>query len=95
MSYNEALEEHIKWLEERIKGLEGVQQGFLIRDCFGDVVDRVGRVSMNPPWYQEAYRVYGRRPSKRQLREIAEEHLSKGFWDFGGFIPPLKDRLYS
>lgn len=87
----EDLENHIRYLKESIKNREGVQQGFLIRDSLGNVVDRVGRYSLNPPWYQEFYRQYGRKPTDSDLREMAREHLLKGYWDIGGFVPPISE----
>jgi hypothetical protein len=93
MTYGDELKDHIEYLEQSISSLQGVWNGCLIYDSYGSVIDRVGRISFNPPWYQEAYRTYGRRPNKMQLAEIARDHLDCGFWDIGGFIPPLVERI--
>lgn len=93
IDYNEELNTHIHYLETQLENLKGVSQGFLIKDEVGNVIDRVGRISNNPYWYQEFYKQNKRRPSKKDLINIAKEHLEYGFYDNWGFIPPLKDRM--
>lgn len=56
-------------------GGRGVEQGGLIRNSEGEVVNRFGRVSKNPTWYQQAFKEYGHRPNKSELREFAVTQL--------------------
>lgn len=88
-NFEQELKDHIEHLQDVLKNLPGVQQGMLITDNFGRVVDRVGRYSMNPPWYREFYRLHGKKPNKKELEMIARVHLTKGYYDNYGFIPPL------
>lgn len=91
--YQRELKEHIEYLERSLRNLPGVEQGFLIRDEHGNVVGRVGRISYNPRWYQEFYKLYNRPPRKSELEGLAREHLDKGFYDSYGYIPPFADRV--
>ncbi|MGQ0454917.1 hypothetical protein ACT4UM_25970, partial [Bacillus sp. SS-TM] len=61
--------------------------GGIIRDELGDVVDRYGRISNNPSWYQEFYKANGRKPNNTELRELAESHVRNGYQENGIDIP--------
>lgn len=91
-TYEEALQVQISYLEDSLKNLQGVTQGYLIRNEIGEVISRVGRMSLNPIWYQEFYKQHGRRPYKKELNGLAKKHLEEGFYDSFGFIPPFHDR---
>ncbi len=91
--WNREIEEHVDYLRCAIKDLPGVDNGGIYRDRHGDVIDRAGRFSLNPLWYQEFYRSFRRRPNKDDLYRLAHQHLQYGYWDIGGFIPPLILRI--
>jgi hypothetical protein len=44
-------------------------------------------VSKNSKWYQEFYRLHGRKPNNSELRTLAEQHVRNGFQDELGDIP--------
>lgn len=68
------IDETVKYFKENPGG-NGVTPGGLVRDSEGAVVDRFGRVSNNPVWYQEYYAKYGKKPTEKGLRDFAEEYL--------------------
>src|SRR5690606_23019470 len=76
--FENAVEEQFNYLKDSLRNRRGVQQGGIIRDDMGEVVDRYGRISENPGWYQEFYRVNGRQPTNQDLRELAERHVREG-----------------
>jgi hypothetical protein len=90
--FNEAVEQQYQYLKSSLNNRKGVQQGGLIRDELGNVIDRYGRISENPGWYQEFYQVNKRPPTDKDLRELAEKHVREGFIDEVGEIPPWKPK---
>ena len=94
IDFETELKEHIEYLSECLKNLPGVEQGYLVKNNTGDIVDRVGRMSLNPQWYRDFYKQYGRKPYKRELEQLARQHLEEGFYDTYGYIPPLRERMY-
>jgi len=44
-------------------------------------------ISNNPKWYQDFYAQNGRKPSDKELRDLAEIHVKNGFADEGGGLP--------
>jgi hypothetical protein len=72
---------------------QGVTPGSLSRDIeSGDVIGRSGRQSNNAEWYRDFYRENGRAPGKKELRDIAVDHLLNGVEDSTiGSIPPNKE----
>jgi hypothetical protein len=91
-TYEQEVKDQIEYLDYTLKNLPGVTQGFLVKNEFGDVINRIGRISMNPPWYREFYRLNGRRPYKKELETLARHQLDNGFYDSYGFIPPFHKR---
>ncbi|HBF39769.1 MAG TPA: hypothetical protein DDW50_20955 [Firmicutes bacterium] len=83
--YNKILNEQIKYLNE--SGGKGVQQGSLITDALGNVINRIGRQSNNPKWYRDFYTKNGRKPSQRELRELAIKQLKEGYSEDTDNIP--------
>ena len=57
---------------------KGVNQGFLSKTKDGKVVNRTGRISNNPQWYRDFYAEKGRKPSNKELKVIAHDHLMNG-----------------
>jgi hypothetical protein len=90
--FEQAVNDQYEYLKTSLKNRKGVQQGGLIRDELGNVVDRYGRISENPGWYQEFYRENKRPPTDKDLRELAERHVREGFIDEVGEIPPWKPK---
>ncbi|NNU85347.1 4'-phosphopantetheinyl transferase [Geobacillus sp. BMUD] len=90
--FNQAVEQQYEYLKSSLTNRKGVQQGGIIRDELGDVVGRYGRISENPGWYQEFYRVHKRPPTDKDLRELAEQHVREGFVDEFGEVPPWKPK---
>ena len=89
-SYEEAHRQHVEYLRYTIKNTKGVSKGYLVKDVFGVVVNRVGRISHNPGWYREFYAKHNRRPYIKELEQLAHKHLQEGFYDEYGFIPPYR-----
>lgn len=87
------IESHVQYLKSCLSSLPGVDNGGIYRDRDGQVFDRVGRFSLNPPWYQDFYASFKRRPNHEDLYRMAHSHLLHGYWDIGGYIPPLVVRL--
>ncbi|MED3039310.1 4'-phosphopantetheinyl transferase, partial [Bacillus tropicus] len=83
--YNDAVNEQYKYLKN--SSGKGVEPGGIIRDELGDVVNRYGRISNNPSWYQEFYKANGRKPNNTELRELAESHVRNGYQENGVDIP--------
>ncbi|MEC3456314.1 4'-phosphopantetheinyl transferase, partial [Bacillus thuringiensis] len=83
--YNDAVNEQYKYLKN--SSGKGVEPGGIIRDELGDVVNRYGRISNNPSWYQEFYKTNGRKPNNTELRELAESHVRNGYQENGVDIP--------
>lgn len=77
--YEQAVSDQLDYLQQSMRDRGGVEQGGIIRDQAGDVTGRFGRVSNNPPWYQDFYQQYGRAPTQADLRTLAEEQVRKGF----------------
>ena len=88
-TYEEAYQTHLDYLRDFVKNTNGVTQGYLIYDQFGSPIHRVGRESNNPKWYRDFYKKHNRKPSKKDLEKLVEEHLENGFYDEFGYIPPL------
>ncbi|UYX53362.1 4'-phosphopantetheinyl transferase [Bacillus thuringiensis] len=83
--YDNAINEQYNYL--KTSSGKGVEPGGIIRDELGDVVDRYGRISNNPSWYQEFYKANGRKPNNTELRELAEDHVRNGYQENGVDIP--------
>ncbi|TCO79137.1 Eco57I restriction-modification methylase domain-containing protein [Marinisporobacter balticus] len=81
----EMIEEQAEYL--KATGNQGIDQGYLTIDEQGNVIDRVGRMSKNPPWYREWYGEKGVAPTPNQYLQLAEKHLKEGFDDHDGFVP--------
>lgn len=88
-NYEEAYEAHLVYLTEYVKAPKGISQGYLIYDNVGEVTGRIGRITNNPKWYSEFYKEHGKKPTKADLRVLAHKHLTQGFFDEFGFIPPM------
>lgn len=89
--YNDAVEQQYQYLKQSMAERGGVQQGNVIRNADGEVVDRVGRISSNPRWYRDFFAETGRQPTDKDLRQLAERHVKEGFADdTAGNIPPWR-----
>jgi hypothetical protein len=84
---NKHLNDELTYLANSQK--QGVTQGALIRDEYGTVVDRAGRQSNNPQWYQDFHAEKGRAPSQKELVDLAYKRLREG----GPEAPANKDFL--
>ena len=91
--YDELLNDEIKYLQESSK--QGVQQGGIVRDTEGGVVNRFGRQSNNPQWYRDFFAEKGRAPNKNELAQIAIKNLIKGSGEVpkNDFFIELKNKL--
>lgn len=91
--YDELLNDEIKYLQESSK--QGVQQGGIVRDTEGGVVNRFGRQSNNPQWYRDFFAEKGRAPNKKELAQIAIQNLIKGSGEVpkNDFFIELKNKL--
>lgn len=89
MSHEQAVEMQYQHLKEQMKNKGGVEQGYLCYDNMGNVVNRVGRQSQNPPWYREFYAKFKKKPNNTELRTLAEKHIKEGYHDELGYIPPF------
>lgn len=92
MSYEEALQLQIDYLTDYIKHPRGVEQGYLVFDAEGNALHRVGRQSLNPPWYREFYNRHHRKPTQKEIPLLAEQMLNEGYKDEYGIIPPFKNQ---
>lgn len=88
--YQKAVNDQYQYLKESMDNRGGVTQGQLITDAEGKVIDRVGRISNNPQWYREFYAAVSRKPSNKELYELAKKHVDEGYQDESGFIPGWK-----
>lgn len=88
--YEQRVIDEYKYLKESRDSRRGVQQGSLQRDVTGNVIDRTGRISENPLWYQEFYRKNNKVPSNKDLYELARERVDNGFMDEAGQVPSWK-----
>jgi hypothetical protein len=86
---NDDAEEIIQQQVNYLKATHGKKPlpGNLIRDEQGNVIGRQGRVSQNEKWYQEYHKEYKKKPSQKELREIAINQLENGFESNDGNIP--------
>lgn len=83
--YNKILNDQINYLNE--SGKKGVQQGSLVYNDQGKVIDMVGRQSKNVKWYRDFYAKKGRAPSQKEIRELAAKQLREGYVDDTAEIP--------
>lgn len=90
--YKQAIDDQYSYLKDSMKNRGGVDPGQLIRDETGTVINRVGRISNNPQWYQDFYKLYGRKPTNVDLQKLAKEHVDKGYQDDMTFIPPWRPK---
>lgn len=90
MDFNNAVDEQYQYLKNSMG--KGVQPGGLVRDQEGYVTGAFGRVSNNPKWYQDFYKVNNRKPNNTELRELAEQHVRDGFSDEVGDVPAWKPK---
>lgn len=88
-TYEEAFKTHYTYLKSFIKSPNGISQGYIVYDQFGNPINRVGRISNNPRWYRDFYQKNKRKPTNKDLEVLTREHLQYGFFDEFGFIPPL------
>lgn len=89
--YQQAINEEYQYLKQSMKRRGGVRQGAILRDAEGNVIDRVGRISENPKWYQDFYAAYGRAPTNRELYELAKQRVDEGFVDEVGRVPSWRE----
>lgn len=85
--YQQAVNDQYQLLKQQRNERGGVQQGQLLQDEYGNVIDRVGRISNNPTWYQEFYAQHGKVPSNKDLYKLAQKHVDEGYADNGIDIP--------
>jgi hypothetical protein len=84
--FNDAVDQQYNYLKNSMgKGVEygttGSQTGY-VREINGSF-----RISNNPKWYQDFYKDHGRKPSDKELRQLAVQHVKEGFHDNGGALP--------
>lgn len=73
----------------------GTTQGHLIYDDQATVINRVGRVSLNEPWYRQAYKRFGHKPTKKELHEFVLDELRYGRYNELEEIPEDADFLHN
>lgn len=85
--YQKALNDQYQLLKTQRDNRGGVQQGSLTWDENGNVTGRTGRISNNPQWYQEFFKENNKRPSNKDLYQLAQKHVNEGYMDNGMQIP--------
>ncbi|AZN43354.1 LPD38 domain-containing protein [Paenibacillus albus] len=85
-SYDKAVNVEYEFLKSSLSNREGVTQGGITRNPTGEVTGRYGRHSNNPVWYQEWYAANGKKPSNKELYQLAQERVDKGFRDEQGDV---------
>ena len=88
------INDHIEFL--KMTSGQGVEQGKVFRNQWGEVVGRHGRISNNEKWYQDWARENSyKKLSNKDLREIAIKHLTEGVDTLtAGYIPPNQNYIY-
>lgn len=84
-AYDKLIDERVAELKE--EGFKGVDKGGVRKDEEGYVIGKYGATSRNPKWYREFYEQNKKKPSNKDLEEIAKEQLSKGHIEDYGEIP--------
>lgn len=79
--------EHINYLNN--SGGQGIQRDLkILRDTNGDIItSKPTVISNNPKWYQDFYAQNGRKPTKAELEQLSDMHLSEGFGDTLSDVP--------
>lgn len=88
--YAKAVEDQYQYLKESMASRGGVRQGGLVQNADGEVTGRFGRQSENPRWYRDFFAENGRKPTDKDLRQIATKHVNEGFADDMGDVPPWR-----
>ena len=89
--YQKAMDDQFEYLKRSMQDRGGVDQGNLIKNPLtGEVINRYGRVSNNPKWYQDYFAEHGKKPSEAELRKLAKKQVREGYRDDMGQIPPWK-----
>jgi hypothetical protein len=88
--FQEAVEQQFEYLKNSMG--KGVDYGTTTSGSTGTgnfrEINGSFSVSRNPKWYQDFYKLNGRKPTQKELRELAEQHVREGFFDEGGSLPP-------
>lgn len=87
-SYERAVVDEYRYLENSLKKRGGVKQGDMSFDEDGNVTSKVGRMSENPRWYREYHAEKGKVPSKREMWSLARKRVDNGFEDDFGVVAP-------
>ncbi|MGK9250827.1 LPD38 domain-containing protein [Paenibacillus humicus] len=88
--YGQAVEDQYQYLKQSMVERGGVRQGGLVQNADGEVTGRFGRQSENPRWYRDFFAEKGRKPSDKELRQLAVKHVNEGFADDMGDVPPWR-----
>ena len=97
-------QQQIDWMKSKSSMGNKPNQGSLIRDLEGEVINRQGRTSNNELWYQEfanETKVWDdvnkkwkyRKPTVQELKDIAEKQLIEGYGSVSGEIPKNNNYL--
>ncbi|MFX3633714.1 MAG: LPD38 domain-containing protein [Candidatus Pristimantibacillus sp.] len=86
--YDRAIVEEYQYLKSSMG--QGKAPGGIIRNVDGEVTGRYGWQSNNPVWYQEFGKVNGRKPTNKDLYELAKSRVDNGFNDEQGVVPSWK-----
>lgn len=88
--YGQAVNDQYQYLKQSMAERGGVRQGGLVQNADGEVTGRFGRQSENPRWYRDFFADQGRKPSDKELRQLAVKHVNEGFADDMGDVPPWR-----
>lgn len=88
--YAKAVEDQYQYLKESMASRGGVRQGGLVQNADGEVTGRFDRQSENPRWYRDFFAENGRKPTDKDLRQLATKHVNEGFADDMGDVPPWR-----
>jgi hypothetical protein len=90
----QAVNDQYNYLKDTANANRGGGKGGFIKDpVTGEVTDRYGTISSKPIWYQKALQdLNSKSLNKKQLYDLAKQHIDEGYHDDGGHIPSWDER---
>lgn len=89
--YEQAVNDQYNLLREQLRTREGVEPRRPIYDSDGYPVGGVAGYSRNPQWYQDFYEMYEKVPNRRELYDLARQHIDEGYMDMSSRIPSWRE----
>ncbi|OXM17313.1 hypothetical protein CGZ75_12120 [Paenibacillus herberti] len=90
--YGQAVDDQYQYLKKSMTERGGVRQGGLVQNADGEVTGRFGRQSENPRWYRDFFAENGRKPTNKDLQQLAVKQVNEGFADDMGDVPPWRPK---